>query len=317
MNEPNPQWRREAIVPPDHIRYAHSRGRGMLTFRQIEELVKAINEKYTARKQGKMTYLAQHQARAEMNRIFGYGNWDVRAGEPVLMYEYQAPGTGNKANTMYWYVGYRISVTVEIRDLWGMPVASYTGVHAEENAPQPNRGEAHALALTSVDSYALRRALINLGDRFGLGLYDGGSTALHGQYTHQLEPGELFPWVPVGEQPAAAPAPSQPSHETIQAQQAVLDEDYAAQLALQHAEGGQQQQQQQQQVQAPQQQGFPQAQSVPQQGMQPQMPGPTQNMEQFNQIQQQMQADRRAGQGMSPEMQQRLQQGLKTDGGQG
>lgn len=295
MNDQNPEWVRRPLAPPAHIAYAHKLRRGMLTFGQLDELVKAINPAYTARKQGGMTYLAQHQARAEMNRIFGYGNWDLRADDAILMYETRVgPGEPgfpkNGKAPFYWLVGYRISVTVEIRDLWGMPVASYTGVHAEENAPQPNRGEAHALALTSVDSYALRRALINLGDRFGLGLYNGGSLAPHGQYTHQLTPGELFTWEPAGgEQPASAAAPApQVTHDTIQAEPAVLDEDYAATLAATHAEqaaaGG----------------------------------APQQPIDQRMGIHEAAAAQAAQRQQMSPEMQQRLQAGLNVhqSGGQ-
>ncbi|HLV43708.1 MAG TPA: Rad52/Rad22 family DNA repair protein [Aggregatilineales bacterium] len=304
------QWIRKPTAPPSHIRYAHDHGRGMLTFGQIEELVKAINSAYTARKQGGMTYLAQHQARAEMNRIFGYGNWDLRADDATLLYETRiAPGDPgfpkNGKAPFYWLVGYRISVTVDIRDLWGMPVASYTGVHAEENAPQPNRGEAHALALTSVDSYALRRALINLGDRFGLGLYNGGSLAPHGQYTHQLTPGDLFQWAPAEEGGAPAPAAirNQPSHETIQAEPAVLDEEYAAQLSLNAAE-------QHMEQQAPQQGG-----SVPL-GTRT-AGGPKAVREAAAQLQAQRQAERQQQQmTMPPEMAARLQAGLKTNGEQ-
>lgn len=232
MTDQQPQWIRKSISPPNHIMYAHKHGRGMLTFEQIEELVKPINRAYVETKQ-RLTYLAQHQARAEMNRIFGYGNWDVRASEPVLMYEEQRAGNDNKPR---WVVCYRISTTVSIRDLWGMPVAEFTGVHAEENAPQPNRGEAHALALTSVDSYALRRALINLGDRFGLGLYNGGSVEPHGQYTIQRDPGQLFQWEQIGAQQQPVAAPSQGvSHETIQAEPAVPEYDGTEQQAAQQA----------------------------------------------------------------------------------
>lgn len=216
MNQPV-QWVRQPRQPNQHIQHAHSLGRGMLTFQQIEELVKPINQAYVEKKQS-MTYLAQHQARAEMNRIFGYGNWDSDVEEMTLMYEEQRAGKDNKSR---WVVGYRAKVRVNIRDLWGLPVASFAEHHAEENAPQPNRGEAHALALTSVESYALRRALIGLGDRFGLGLYNGGSTAPHGQYTAQLEPGILFDWAQGGATQAPTAAPAQPSHETINAEPAV------------------------------------------------------------------------------------------------
>lgn len=214
-------WIRKPIAPPAHIAYAHKLGRGMLTFQQIEELVKPINQAYVEKKQG-MTYLAQHQARAEMNRIVGYGNWDSRVLEMILMYETFGP-TG-KDNKDRWTIGYRAHIEVNIRDLWGMPLATFSEWHAEENAPQPNRGEAHALALTSVESYALRRALIGLGDRFGLGLYNGGSLAAHGQYTNQLEPGQLFEWAQVGEAPPAAAPVVQPTHETIQAEPAVVEQ---------------------------------------------------------------------------------------------
>jgi len=283
MNEP--QYTREYISPPAAMRYAHALGRGMLVLEQIDELVKAINPAYVDRKQ-KLTYLSQHQARAEMNRIFGYGNWDSNVDEMTLMYEEQrASGNDNK---LRWVVGYRAKVTVNIRDLWGMPVATFSEHHAEENAPQPNRGEAHALALTSVESYALRRALIGLGDRFGLGLYNGGSTSAHGQYTIQQAGGLLFQWKLL-----EAPQPQAPvamiTHETIQAEPVISDD------GSRPEEPAQQQQQQQ-----------PGIQQSPQ-------------MQQFHQVQQQLQQDREQArqQPMSPEMQARLQQGLKQDGVQG
>lgn len=277
-NQQQPQWIRKPIAPPDYVRYAHGLNRGMLLFEQIDELVKAINPAYVEKKQS-LTYLAQHQARAEMNRIFGYGNWSVDADDAQLLYEYETPGSGNNSGKMYWRVGYRIRVTVSIRDLWGMPVAEFTGVHAEQNAPQPDRGEAHALALTSVDSYALRRALINLGDRFGLGLYNGGSMAPHGQYTVQQQQGVLFSWVPAG--PAApTAAPVQPvTHETIQAEPAVPE----------------------QPVELPQ---APQPQLTPEQARQ-QFVSP--EVQHASQVAQQLQQDRSA-------MMARVQQGLKVDG---
>lgn len=233
MNQPIPEWIRQPKQPPAHVLYAHKHGRGALTFEQSAELVKAINRNYVAQK-NKMSYLSQHQARAEMNRIFGYLNWDSEVTLMRCDYEERLVDTdprwprdrGGKVKVSgsgaYWIVGYEGAVKVTIRDLWGMPLATYTEHHFEESAPQPNRGEARALALTSVESYALRRALINMGDRFGLGLYNGGSMAPHGIYTVQLEPGQLFEWAQAGQQQLAQPAPYvQPTHETIPAEPAV------------------------------------------------------------------------------------------------
>jgi hypothetical protein len=289
MNQQQPQYIRKPLAPPNHIHYAHSLGRGMLTLEQIDELVKPINPAYVDRKQ-KLTYLSQHQARAEMNRIFGYGNWDSNVDEMTLMYEEQRKGNDGKDR---WVVGYRAKVTVNIRDLWGMPVATFSEHHAEENAPQPNRGEAHALALTSVESYALRRALIGLGDRFGLGLYNGGSLASHGQYTIQQYSGQLFEWAP-----AEAPQPPAPvavvTHETINAEPVISDDGSRPEEPAQQPQQPVQQQQ-------------------PQPGVQQ-----TPQMQQFHQVREQLQQDREQArqQPMSPEMQARLQQGLKVDGAQ-
>ncbi len=234
-----PAWYKKLKSPPADVLYAHKLGRGKLLFEQIEELVKAINPAYVAKKQSN-SYLAHHQARAEMNRIFGYGNWDVDVLDIELIYETALPGTGNKSDTTYYRACYRGKSVVTVRDLWGMPVASYAGVHAEANSNLPDRGEAHAMALTSLESYALRRALINMGDRFGLGLYNGGSMNPHGQYTVQLQDHVLFDWTDanldpiaidnaagqpvVRVQPVEAPF-VQPTHDTIKAEPVLGDTD--------------------------------------------------------------------------------------------
>lgn len=165
--------------------------RGFLTRKQIERLRMAIDSKHVDRKQGKLAYIAQHEARAELTRIFGYGNWDSQVISMDLLFEYEVgkdhpeyPRQANgqpktDAKPMYYRACYRAGVQLNIRDYWGRPVCSFVEYHAELNSILPDRGEAHAMAVTSVESYAFRRAAIGLGDRLGLGLYDGGKeTAL-------------------------------------------------------------------------------------------------------------------------------------------
>lgn len=122
------------------------------------------------------TYLPQFEARAELNRVFGFGNWDSVVHSVTLIYEEPEDRTPANADKQifYWRVCYRAACTLRIRDYQGNPICEHTEWHAEESAPLPNRGEAHALALTSVESYALRRCCINLGDTFGLHLYRDG-----------------------------------------------------------------------------------------------------------------------------------------------
>lgn len=162
-----------------------------LTRAQIDRLRQPIDPSFVDKKQGGLSYMSQHEVRAELTRIFGYGNWDSSVDDMQFIYEYEVhPGTnhpeypkepqskggGEKAGgKVYYRVCYRARVTLRIRDYWGNPVAEWSEWHAEANSVLPDRGEAHAMAITSVESYALRRAAINLGDRLGLGLYDKGS----------------------------------------------------------------------------------------------------------------------------------------------
>lgn len=153
-----------------------------LTKMQVRRLVQAIDPTHVDKKQGKLTYMAQHEVRAELTRIFGYGNWDAQTEEMAFLWE----SSHEKDGKEYWRACYMARVRVNIRDYWGNPVASFIGAHAEANSILPDRGEAHAMAVSSVESYALRRAVISLGDRLGLGLYDGGSSAALVKGTLQL-----------------------------------------------------------------------------------------------------------------------------------
>lgn len=156
-----------------------------LTRKQVERLVQAINTSFIEKKQG-LSYMAQHEVRAELTRIFGYGNWDSDVEEMEFVYEYEVPrghpdypkerdGSEKKnAKPVYYRACYRAKVRLNIRDYWGNDVCSFAEWHAEANSILPDRGEAHAMAITSVESYALRRAAIGLGDRLGLGLYNEG-----------------------------------------------------------------------------------------------------------------------------------------------
>lgn len=152
-----------------------------LTRRQIDEIVKPIRADDIETKQN-LSYVPQHVVRAQLSRIFGPTGFDHEAHHVEMLYEtrlekgdpqYPTKGDGKP----YYVVCYRVGVTLNIRDYWGHHLASFTEYHVEENSPLPNRGEAQAMALTSCESYALRRAAISIGDAFGLHLYNGGSKA--------------------------------------------------------------------------------------------------------------------------------------------
>lgn len=143
-----------------------------LTRAQVERLLRGVDPNHVDKKQG-LSYMSQHEVRAELTRIFGVGNWDSQVESMELLWETEAPSADGK-KTMY-RACYKASVRLTIRDYWGNVVCSFVEHHAEANSNLPDRGEAHAMAITSVESYALRRAAIGLGDRLGLGLYNNGS----------------------------------------------------------------------------------------------------------------------------------------------
>ena len=138
---------------------------------QVQQLLAPINPaRVLSLSKGKgpaLSYVAQHDVRAHMNRIFGFGRWSTKVIETAFMFEEQ---DANKR----WNACYRATVEVSVYSPDGTFLASYQDSHASGNAPQPDRAEAHALALTIAVSTAMKRACTNLGDQFGLSLYNKG-----------------------------------------------------------------------------------------------------------------------------------------------
>lgn len=140
----------------------------MLNEAQQAALLKGINERRVAkRSQSGMTlsYLETWDVKAHLIRIFGFGgwSWDVKAAE--LAFE-------DKNEKGQWNVGYRVIGTLHISDL----NCTYTEA-AVGSSNNPQRGEAHDMAIKTAESDALKRAAINLGDQFGLSLYNSGKIA--------------------------------------------------------------------------------------------------------------------------------------------
>lgn len=160
---------------------------GLLTKEQVERLL--VPPRATVlEKIGGATYIPHQEVRAVLIRIFGPGRFDSNTQHVELVYETEEPNP-NKQGSTRWRVCYRAAVRLRIRDLDGAPVAEYVEWHCDESI-HPERAEAHANAITSTQSIALRRAAINLGDAMGLGLYDSGRTGpfVRGTVMHGLIP---------------------------------------------------------------------------------------------------------------------------------
>ena len=140
----------------------------MLNQKQREVLLKGINPKRIAsRNQAgrSLSYLEAWDVKAHLIRIFGFGGWSWNVTTADVAFEDQ----NDKGQ---WQVGYKVIGTLLIHSL----KCEYTEA-AIGSASLPQRGEAHDMAIKTAESDALKRAAINLGDQFGLSLYNSGSTA--------------------------------------------------------------------------------------------------------------------------------------------
>lgn len=141
--------------------------------KQIEALLKPINpNRVLSLKQSKgpaLSYVAQHDVRAHLNRVFGFGRWSMDVKETAFMFDEQ-----NEQKR--WKACYRATVRLTVHAPDGTEIAHYEDSHASGNMPQPDRADAHALALTIAVSTAMKRAATCLGDQFGLSLYNKGQT---------------------------------------------------------------------------------------------------------------------------------------------
>lgn len=142
-----------------------------LTAEQVDQLLAPINPGRVLDLKG-MAYVGAHDIKAHLIRIFGFGGWDAEILTQDLLFEEQVTMGNNKPG---WYVGYKTRLRLTIKDHpAGRPVARYEESHVGDST-HPQRGEAHGNALTNSWSYALKRCATNLGDQFGLSLYDKGS----------------------------------------------------------------------------------------------------------------------------------------------
>jgi hypothetical protein len=139
---------------------------------QIERLLAPLNPARVQKmKQGgtMLSHLSQQDVRAHLIRMFGYGGFSLTTDEATVLFETETGGR--------WMVGYRVTMTLTIRDPQGFSVATYSeSACGEPMGPMGSRADAHDFAVKTASSQAMKRCAMNLGDQFGLSLYDKGST---------------------------------------------------------------------------------------------------------------------------------------------
>lgn len=134
---------------------------------QRAQLLRPINARRVQKLDG-FSHLAAYDVRAMLIRIFDFGGWSADLIDLHCLYEQE---TTTKAGKPAFKVAYRATVRLTV------PGATYTeAAVGESTMPDFKRGDVHDMAIKTAESQAFKRCAINLGDQFGLGLYNAGST---------------------------------------------------------------------------------------------------------------------------------------------
>jgi recombination DNA repair RAD52 pathway protein len=151
-----------------------------------------------------MSYVEAYDIRATMIRMFGFCGWSLVETSPAVCVFERETKIGQAKDKPGYRVAYRahLALIVHLPD----GDVTYAGSAVGEAVmPDYKLGDAHDMALKSAESGALKRAATNLGDQFGLSLYDNGSTKALVQRIvgYNDEPARA-----AADPPAAAAAPS-------------------------------------------------------------------------------------------------------------
>jgi hypothetical protein len=126
------------------------------------------------------SHVSQQDITAHLIRVFGFGSFDTDILDVECVFEQERAHPNTGVGTNRWDVCYRALLRLTIRDESGNEVCHYVD-GSTATAQNQARGDAHDLAYKSALSLAKKRAAINLGDQFGLSLYNKGQmTALVG-----------------------------------------------------------------------------------------------------------------------------------------
>lgn len=118
-----------------------------------------------------MSHLEAWDVRRQLIRIFGFGGFDIETISLDLVAEHEKK-TGERSR---WTVVYRAQVRLILKDTHGNRIGYFDDGAAGDSVNQPSLGDAHDMAMKTAFSQALKRCAVNLGDQFGLSLYNDGS----------------------------------------------------------------------------------------------------------------------------------------------
>lgn len=149
---------------------------GTPTPQQVALLTEPIDPRRVKQQQGQ-SYIEGWDVSAHLTRIFGHCRWDKEIVSLDLVGERSDTTERNGKQRTGWWVTYRCHMRLRVYDGSGLLMWENDDAATGSAQNQPDYGEAHDLACKNAVTYALKRCAKDLGDQFGLSLYDGGSVA--------------------------------------------------------------------------------------------------------------------------------------------
>lgn len=145
--------------------------RGEFTGEQVERLLRPIRPSRVFHREGQ-SHVAGWDVSAHLTRMFGFGRWEKEILRLDLVSEHSQEKNGRTG----WWVTYRCTMRLRVFDLGGVLVWENDDAATGSASNLPQLGDAHDFAMKNSVTYALKRCAKDLGDQFGLSLYNKGQT---------------------------------------------------------------------------------------------------------------------------------------------
>jgi len=144
-----------------------------LTEQQVRQLLTPIHPSRVLRDPRGNNHVSQQDVTAHLIRVFGFGNFETEVTEVRCVFEEPRANRDTGVLTGRWDVCYLARVRLTVKNPDGTYLTSFEdgSTHTAQNLA---RGDAHDNAYKSALSLAKKRAAVNLGDNFGLSLYNKG-----------------------------------------------------------------------------------------------------------------------------------------------
>src|SRR5690242_4676195 len=153
-----------------------------------------------------MSHLEAWDVRRQLLRIFGFGGFSIETVGLDLVAEREKQ-TGDKSR---WTVVYRAQVRLTLFTPDGRQITHFEDAAAGDSVNQPSLGDAHDMAMKTAVLQALKRCAVNLGDQFGLSLYNDGSQDAVVNFSAAHPPAEWKQQPPPEPEPVDPPVKPEP-----------------------------------------------------------------------------------------------------------